>query len=42
MIKEIDYSPLANDDAPHDNKSGPCKCGAWHKPGEFEVSNEKN
>ena len=35
-ISHTDYHPLAANEAPHDNKDGPCKCGAWHKPEEFE------
>jgi len=37
MIKLSDYSPRANDNRKHDNKNGPCKCGAWHSPEEFEL-----
>jgi len=36
MIKNEDFSQLANDSARHDNKNGACKCGASHKPYEFE------
>lgn len=36
VIRSEDYSPYANDPQPHDNMDGPCKCGAWHEPKEFE------
>ena len=35
-IRAEDYSPFTNDEKRHDNKDGPCKCGAWHNPSEFE------
>ena len=39
-IPHTDWHPEANNEAPHDNKDGPCKCGAWHKPSEFETEAE--
>lgn len=36
-MKDNSYSSLTNDTrAKHDNKNGPCKCGAWHKPADFK------
>ncbi len=35
-IPNHEYSPIVDAEAKHDNKDGPCKCGAWHNPNEFE------